>query len=453
MSMTTHVFSTSYHSNFGNGVSLADEEFLYVGAGATLSSGNATAAWGSGNYHLIDIFGNVVGDYSGLWLQGSGNVVRIQAGAQAYGGRATGISLEGTSQQVDNGGYIYGSLYGAEIYSTGPGEGSTITNKGTIEGYYVGVRHGSDSVAGETYDNLKLINSGTVRSLKGGVSFQSADGAGLVDEIVNTGTMLGSILLGDGTDTIDTSRGTVVGVIELGKGEDYAIGSAVADTIRGGDDDDFIRGGGGKDRLEGGFGRDLADYSDKTKAVQVTLNGGTVISVKVNGVVEDLISDFEGVFGGRGADRITGDSFGNLLTGGGGNDTVAGGGGHDTVGGGAGRDVLTGGAGKDQFTFDTRPGATHTDTITDFSHRDDVIGLDGMIFAALTGPFSVAQFRASPVGHAATTASQRIIYDKSNGTLWYDADGNGSQAAVQFATLTNKPTDLSHNDFYRFDVA
>ena len=38
------------------------------------------------------------------------------------------------------------------------------------------------------------------------------------------------------------------------------------------------------------------------------------------------------------------------------------------------------------------------------------------------------------------------LYNKTNGNLYYDADGKDGAAAVHFATLANKPT-LDHGDF------
>ncbi|MBJ6125906.1 hypothetical protein JAO75_10875, partial [Microvirga sp. BT325] len=43
---------------------------------------------------------------------------------------------------------------------------------------------------------------------------------------------------------------------------------------------------------------------------------------------------------------------------------------------------------------------------------------------------------AFTTGAAATSSSHRIVYDKATGGLFYDADGTGSIAQVQFAKLS-----------------
>jgi Ca2+-binding RTX toxin-like protein len=139
----------------------------------------------------------------------------------------------------------------------------------------------------------------------------------------------------------------------------------------------------------------------------------------------------------------------DVLTAGGGNDTLAGGLGNDSLTGGLGNDSLTGGAGEDVFRFDSvLNGATNVDAIGDFSHADDTIGLNAALFGGVAGGTLAAEaFLAADGATAAVTAEQHVIYDTATGDLYYDADGAGGAEAVKFATLTDKPADLSHDDF------
>lgn len=133
--------------------------------------------------------------------------------------------------------------------------------------------------------------------------------------------------------------------------------------------------------------------------------------------------------GTRGADRLTGES------------------GSDTLYGGLGKDVLTGGLGKDIFMFDTRPNkSTNLDRIVDFNVRDDTIHLAKTIFSKISKKGVLAS-NAFWVGNKAHDASDRIFYDKNSGALFYDEDGNGAKAAVQFATVGNKLA-IKASDFY-----
>jgi Ca2+-binding RTX toxin-like protein len=101
-------------------------------------------------------------------------------------------------------------------------------------------------------------------------------------------------------------------------------------------------------------------------------------------------------------------------------------------------------------------GSSNVDTINDFdanpSGGQDIIYLDRAIFTALTsGTLSAAEFVANTSGNAAN-AAQHIIFETDTGKLYYDADGNGSGAKVQFATLSGftggAAAAIDHTDFF-----
>jgi hypothetical protein len=102
-------------------------------------------------------------------------------------------------------------------------------------------------------------------------------------------------------------------------------------------------GGKGVDKLDGGAGHDLADFSDMSKSVELTLKGKKDATVKRGGAADDKVRDFESVTGGMAGDKLTGDKQANLLSGEKGSDTLVGGKGIDTLKGGLGMDKLTGG--------------------------------------------------------------------------------------------------------------
>jgi Ca2+-binding RTX toxin-like protein len=240
--------------------------------------------------------------------------------------------------------------------------------------------------------------------------------------------------------------------IEGQEGNDTHDGGSGNDTINGGKGNDMLRGGTGKDLIAGREGVDTVDYRDKATKVEVALDANGMANVKVNGVIEDVLEDIENVVGGTAGDKISGyvADGDNRFNGAGGNDSLSGGGGRDTLIGGAGSDRLTGGIEADKFVFDAALGSTNVDTITDFAHGTDDIVLENAIFKALGSSVTASEFVARSSGHAATNASQHIIYDKSNGTLWYDADGSGFKAAVQFAQLgtpASHPANLTWDDF------
>ena len=137
----------------------------------------------------------------------------------------------------------------------------------------------------------------------------------------------------------------------------------------------------------------------------------------------------------------------DTVSGGNANDFLVGGAGDDTLIGGGGNDSLLGGGGEDTFVFNSPPDASYnSDTILDFTPADDTIQLSKAVFAGLPEGQLAAEAFALSTAHP--MADDRIIYDRTSGVLSFDADGSGGKGSVAFATLANKPTDLSAADFF-----
>jgi Ca2+-binding RTX toxin-like protein len=130
------------------------------------------------------------------------------------------------------------------------------------------------------------------------------------------------------------------------------VGNGGNDTLSGGDGNDTLTGGDGNDSLDGGTGTaDTANFSDKTTAVVLTLNGATNATATIGGVAEDTIVNIENITGGSAADTLTGDILANTLIGNSGNDTLLGLIGNDVLRGGDDNDFLDGGTGNDTADF------------------------------------------------------------------------------------------------------
>ena len=103
-------------------------------------------------------------------------------------------------------------------------------------------------------------------------------------------------------------------------------------------------------------------------------------------------------------------------------------------------------AGKDNFVFNVAPSLANRDVITDFSHVYDTIKLSHSFFKGMgTGPLHSNYFFAGTHAH---DADDHIIYNKANGTLYYDSDGTGAHAQVLFAVVANHANaGLAFSDF------
>jgi Ca2+-binding RTX toxin-like protein len=120
----------------------------------------------------------------------------------------------------------------------------------------------------------------------------------------------------------------------------------------------------------------------------------------------------------------------------------------NSIAGNSGNNTLTGAQGADTFWFTTAlNAATNLDHITDFASVD-MINLESGIFTSLTttGTLSANAFVSGAGLTSAQDASDRIVYNTTTGALFYDADGAGGAASVQFAVLDNHAA-LTNADF------
>ena len=223
-------------------------------------------------------------------------------------------------------------------------------------------------------------------------------------------------------------------VIDGTSGNDTLTGTSGNDTINGlGGNDLFLAGSsGGADVINGGTGFDSIEFKHRaTSGVVVDFAAGTITGGS-SGTIS--FTSVERAVGGNFNDQMIGNGAGQTLTGQAGADTLWGAGGIDTLWGG-------GGAG-DTFIF-REMGSANADRVSDFTSAVDKIGLDDSAFTAIgaSGNFSTgdARFAAGAGFTSGRDASDRVIYNTSTGSLYYDADGSGAGTAQLIATLAGNP--------------
>lgn len=236
-------------------------------------------------------------------------------------------------------------------------------------------------------------------------------------------------------------------------GNDSLIGGLGADLLYGGEGNDTLDGtGGGADQLFGGVGDDVYVINSNLDTIEEGFNQGidtvrSSINFSLLGTnIENLVLLGTAINGtGNGSsNQITGNSSNNNLIGNGGNDTITGGNGNDTIAGGAGNDLLIDGNGDDQFVFNTTFAFAGVDTINNLSVNFDKIVLSKAIFTALesgVGTLLASDFATVNNDDAAATSFAEIVYNTTNGKLFYNADNAdvGFGSGGHFATLTGNP--------------
>ncbi|WP_442583170.1 calcium-binding protein [Mesorhizobium sp. ASY16-5R] len=214
-------------------------------------------------------------------------------------------------------------------------------------------------------------------------------------------------------------------------------GNDLAQEITGNAGQNILKDGGGVADVMKGLGGDdtYIIYAAGTEVIEGAGQGtGDKVLVNVDFVLSST-SQVEHLATTSGAGKavidLTGNSFAQDITGNATSNRIDGKGGHDT---------LNGLGGTDTFVFSATIGAANIDTVADFSAAADTVELENAIFTKLTvtGALANGNFRANASG-VALDANDHIVYETDTGKLFYDADGNGAGAAIQFAVLTGNP--------------
>ncbi|MBE9007991.1 choice-of-anchor I family protein [Fortiea sp. LEGE XX443] len=291
-----------------------------------------------------------------------------------------------------------------------------------------------DSFTNPTTGNL-VINDDNTFTYTPQIGFSGADSFTYTisdGNLTATATVDLTVTLGsnqiNGTSGNDVLRGTGrIDVIRGFAGNDIISGLGDNDVIYGGDGNDILNGNAGDDSLYGENGNDI-------------LNGGDGNDSLYGEDGNDILNGGDGndsLYGGDGNDILNGNAGDDTLVGGDGNDTLVGGAGNDILIGGLGRNILTGGGGRDSFYL-TNAGDSDFDTIIDFARGVDSLVVSKSEFGLdqALGTLDPGLFR---LGTSATADSDRFIYDRNTGKLFFDEDGVGSAAKVQIAQLSTRP--------------
>lgn len=361
------------------------------------------------------------------------NAITIAAGGGSTSVRGANGS---TTLNILAGGYIDSvNLYSNQAYVDNGGIGSTVNANGYASSIFFGRAVDTLNIGAE---GIGFANMGRGNDIINISEASQADYSSLVSgaedtDTVSFSTFTSGVKISLATSAYNQTDHGAFALIDI----ERLIGTSSADTLTGAKST--------ASELKGGTGADTYYITSSLTVVNETGGGGTdtvkSASISINlsygtkfqGNVENATLE------GASSLNLTGNSLGNTLTGNSGENVIDGKGGNDT---------LIGGAGKDDFQFTTNLNAgTNVDTITGFNVADDRIILENAVFTALpNGWLFGSAFQSNSTG-TATTAAARIIYDNNSGELYYDKDGVGGAAGVQFADLDGNPA-LTKSDFF-----
>ena len=227
---------------------------------------------------------------------------------------------------------------------------------------------------------------------------------------------------------VNAPSGVTISMINQSEGFNFT-GSNFADQLVGTTQADFFTEFKGADTIDGGASIDTIKLTATSLDLNKASNAQVVNIEKVSaatalaGVTIDLTNQTERI-------DITGSAF------------------NDTIIGGSGVNYLTGGLGVDHFVFNAPASSTGIDTLVDFTPAEDVLDFNHTTFASLgsVGSLLPSKFHVSVTDVAAHNATDRLIYNSTTGTLYYDIDGLGGAGAIQIAHFSNHAA-LKDTDF------
>lgn len=397
------------------------------------SRGNDTLTTGGGADRII--LGSSTGDWGVDHVNAGGGNDFVAAdtvfAGDIFDGGAGIDTLNLIGGSPDDGTYVYAFTLGTTVLNF-----ETIQIGAGLGLYEIAVTDAAVGAGGVlTFDASALFGTAS--------SYLQFDGTGELDGkfVVLGGFGSDTLKGGAGADTL--KGGFAADIVQGAGGADMLFGDDGNDVMDGGDGGDTINGGTGADKMSGGAGADK--YYVDNVGDRIVETASADIDTVISSVSYTLAANVENIslggtanIGANGnalANKMIGNAANNTMKGFDGADSLNGGAGNDVLYGGVGIDALAGGTGSDTFVFNAPVNANNRDTIVDFNVADDTMRLDAAVFTNIGPDGTLAANAFQNSGGAAVSADIRIIYNPSNGKLFFDDDGSGAHAAIWFATL------------------
>lgn len=439
--------TVSVDAGLGTDMLVVDADTLEDTTFLAAADGTVTSSLGA--FHGFESFDLTLGSgVVDVRTLGGNDIVRLHEFATSTvdtGGGDDRIVSGGGTDSVDGG-------VGEDTFALG-GSQSDYSITGDGQGGFV-----VTGIAAGGFASATLRNVEWVEFTDGKIALSAAPGvdlAGTPGNDIMVGTASGDVLRGlGGNDTLRGKAGD--DWLEGGAGHDRLNGGTGADSLFGGkgndkywvdspDDAVFEAEGEGIDTVNVGYGEpptgfDIYVLPENVENVNVL--GGFTRSVWGNALDNGMAGSAaaDAIDGGMGNDIVCGYGGNDRLDGGYGRDTLYGGTGDDVLSGGPGADTLHGGAGADAFYFNYLETSAERDIISVFEAGVDQIQLPRWVFSAFidedAGALDPGFLR---LGAAAVDADDHLIYNRANGSLYYDADGVGGEQHVRIALMWNNP--------------